>query len=136
MGRRPNPTTGLGAVLRELRQRAGLKVEELAHGAGLSPGYVSKLENNRVPLPRPETIEALADALGVRVDALVGKTGGMPRVIERAYRETPAAFLKLAKMTRQEREAFATTPQQGVTANKKRPVQPAATKQLKNRLMR
>lgn len=107
MGRKPNPTGGLGAVLRDLREELGFTIEELADAAGLSAGYLSKIENNRVPLPRRRSLEALADLLGVRVEVLLGKSEGVPAEVVRAYRESPAAFVALARMTRREREAFA-----------------------------
>lgn len=112
-------------MLRQLRQRAGLTVEDLAYAADLSQGYVSKLENNRIPMPRPATMEALADALGVGVEVLIGEAQAVPRVVERAYRESPAAFLKLAGMSRRERDAFA---QRSSGSTK--------TTRLKNRLMK
>ena len=54
---------GFGALLRALREAAGLSQEELAARAGLSSHAVSALERGARTRPYPHTIRALADAL-------------------------------------------------------------------------
>ncbi|MDQ4126818.1 MAG: helix-turn-helix domain-containing protein [Actinomycetota bacterium] len=54
-----------GALLRGLRQAAGLTQEELASRAGLSPNAVGTLERGRRKRPYPHTVRALAEALGL-----------------------------------------------------------------------
>ena len=53
----------LGAVLRQLREAAGLSQEELAERAGLSSHAVSALERGTRTRPYPHTLRALSDAL-------------------------------------------------------------------------
>lgn len=55
--------TTLGRNVRRLRARLGLSQKELADLAGVSS--VPMIESGRRVQPRPETIEALARALGV-----------------------------------------------------------------------
>ncbi|MFF5076324.1 helix-turn-helix domain-containing protein [Actinoplanes sp. NPDC000266] len=58
----------LATVVRELRQRAGLTLEELAGSSGLSVRAISDLERERSHTPQRRTITALADALGLDGD--------------------------------------------------------------------
>src|ERR1700761_6843834 len=50
-------------VLRQLRSRARLTQDELAHRAGVSFRTVSDLERGRATTPQKETVRLLADAL-------------------------------------------------------------------------
>lgn len=45
---------------------------EFAHESGVDPQTISSIENGRVLRPKDHTSEALAEALGVTVFALVG----------------------------------------------------------------
>jgi tetratricopeptide (TPR) repeat protein/transcriptional regulator with XRE-family HTH domain len=56
---------GFGALLRRLRDGAGLTQEELAEAAGLSPRSVSDLERGINRTARKETARLLADALSL-----------------------------------------------------------------------
>jgi predicted ATPase/DNA-binding XRE family transcriptional regulator len=57
--------SALGSLLRGHRLRAHLSQVELAHRAGLSVDAVAALERGRRRTPRPYTVRALADALGL-----------------------------------------------------------------------
>ncbi len=61
-------TKEYGARLRTLRQRAGLTQQKLAQAAGLSVSAVGRLEQGGNP--SPETVAALAHALGIPIKAL------------------------------------------------------------------
>ena len=68
----------IGDVIKEFRKLNDLSLEEFGKMAGLSKSYVSMLENNRDPRGNPvnpslETIDKIASAIGVDVDALVGQ---------------------------------------------------------------
>jgi transcriptional regulator with XRE-family HTH domain len=52
--------------IKELRQKRGLTQQQLGEAAGLSKPFVSQLENGRRE-PSAQTLEALADYLGVKV---------------------------------------------------------------------
>lgn len=60
---------GLGARLREGRERAGLTLRGLARGVGVSPSLVSQIEHGIVT-PSVGTLYAIANALGLLVDDL------------------------------------------------------------------
>jgi predicted ATPase/transcriptional regulator with XRE-family HTH domain len=57
--------SSFGEQLRQLREGAGLTQEELAERAGLSAQAVGALERGDRQRPYPQTVRALADALGL-----------------------------------------------------------------------
>lgn len=63
------PPPAFAARLRTLRERAKLTPTELAHAAGLTQQALSLLERGERN-PTWATVQALADALGVRTDTL------------------------------------------------------------------
>lgn len=67
--RRSNPgSSPFGTLLRRLRDAANLTQEELAEQAGVSARLVSDLERGKILRPRRDTIQMLADALGLTGD--------------------------------------------------------------------
>jgi transcriptional regulator with XRE-family HTH domain len=71
----------LAQRLRAARRRRGLSREELAHAAGMSYGAVVQVESGRRTDNKISTVVALADALEVPLDYLLGR------------RENPQPFL-------------------------------------------
>lgn len=64
--------------LKALRENAGMSQQSLAVSAGLSVSLVSQIERGSRIDPRMSTITALATALGVTLDDLVGRTRPIP----------------------------------------------------------
>lgn len=62
----------LGSRIKELRQSAGLTLTQLARKAGLSQGYLSKIENSR-NAPPVSTLLMIARALNVTMGELFGE---------------------------------------------------------------
>jgi transcriptional regulator with XRE-family HTH domain len=62
---------GIGPRLRAARERRGLSREALAVHSGLSWSAIAQVESGRRKNVRPQTLSALADALGVTIDYLV-----------------------------------------------------------------
>ncbi len=60
----------LAERVRQLREKAGLTVQELALASGLSIASIYKIEEGRRPDPQWSSIQALARALGVNTDDL------------------------------------------------------------------
>lgn len=61
----------LGPKIRSERAKRGWSSRELARRAGVSSAAVSLIETERRETPGVETVKAIADALGVTVDALL-----------------------------------------------------------------
>jgi transcriptional regulator with XRE-family HTH domain len=54
-----------GEKLRRLRRGSGLTQAQLAKASGISQASITMIETGEVENPRPATIKALADVLGV-----------------------------------------------------------------------
>ena len=61
-----------GEIMRRWRERAGLSQCELAKLSGISQVTISALEKGRNSGGNLDTIELLADALGLSIDEYVG----------------------------------------------------------------
>lgn len=58
---------GIGAKIKSLRKKKGLKQIELAKMAGISNTYLSDIEKGRTE-PSIKTLTKIANALGVEID--------------------------------------------------------------------
>jgi len=67
----------LGQIIRSRRQQLGLTQEELAAriGGGVRQAEVSRLESDRVALPRRQRLERISAALGVPIGELLAGAG-------------------------------------------------------------
>jgi transcriptional regulator with XRE-family HTH domain len=65
----------MGVNVKKLRQAAGWSQQQLATLAGLSMSAVALIEQGKKPDPHLSTVVALAGALGVSLDELVGQGG-------------------------------------------------------------
>jgi DNA-binding XRE family transcriptional regulator/mannose-6-phosphate isomerase-like protein (cupin superfamily) len=61
----------LGARLRDERQKAGMSLRELARRLGVSPSFVSQIENGKSS-PSVATLYSIAQVLGTSIDSLFG----------------------------------------------------------------
>jgi transcriptional regulator with XRE-family HTH domain len=67
--------TSFGALLRQLRSARSLTRDELARRAGMTAKAIGLLERGERRRPYPQTVRALADALGLddaRREELIG----------------------------------------------------------------
>ncbi|HHV93565.1 MAG TPA: helix-turn-helix transcriptional regulator [Firmicutes bacterium] len=64
----------LGERIRTFREKRGLTLQEVASRSGLSRSYLSEIENGKKQ-PSVKTLEALAAALNVALDALLPEEG-------------------------------------------------------------
>ncbi len=60
----------LGLALREARASASRSMVEVATEAGISVETLRKIETGRIPTPAFFTVAAIADAVGLPLDAL------------------------------------------------------------------
>jgi transcriptional regulator with XRE-family HTH domain len=63
----------IGKRIRDLREERGLTQRELARRAGLTPSGVGFIEHGQTRNPSAETVVAIARALGVPVEELLGE---------------------------------------------------------------
>jgi transcriptional regulator with XRE-family HTH domain len=71
-------TQSLGRLLHEARADHDLTLLDVAGRAGCSPGYVHKLEADRVRTPSPRVLAGLAAALGLPYRQLMTAAGYDP----------------------------------------------------------
>lgn len=64
-----------GAVLRQAREVRALSAIDAARAAGISPAYLSKLENDAVRKPSPHVLHQLSEALSVPYAELMRLSG-------------------------------------------------------------
>jgi len=63
---------GLGRLLQSARQRAGLTQQQLCQQANLSFSTLTKIERGAIKAPSIFTVQAIAEALSVSLDDLIG----------------------------------------------------------------
>ena len=64
----------MGRRVQDARKKAGLTQAKLAEAAGVTDETLSRLERGKFAVA-PETLLAVADALGASLDGLTGRTG-------------------------------------------------------------
>ena len=67
--------TSIGVVIRQAREVRRLSSVDAARSAGISPAYLSKLENDAVKRPSPHVLHQLSEALAVPYDELMRLSG-------------------------------------------------------------
>jgi transcriptional regulator with XRE-family HTH domain len=67
--------TNLAHLIASKRKEAGLTSKQLAERSGLSPAYISRLEKGDYPSPSLPSIKALADGLGLTLQAFLQEAG-------------------------------------------------------------
>src|ERR1700758_2216315 len=71
-GQVKGPAMKFGQRIKELRTTKGLTLDQLAQETGSSKSYIWELENKNPPRPSAEKLSAIAGALEVTVDYLIG----------------------------------------------------------------
>ncbi len=68
-----------GEYLKQIREEVyGDSIREFGRRIGFSPGYIGKLELAQVGVPKRQTIEQMAEKLGLNPDLLLTKAGYAP----------------------------------------------------------
>lgn len=82
----PSPEGEVGPRLRQLREQKGVSARQVAQLAGLTPAYLSRLENGRVS-PTVATLARLVAAMGETMATLFSEPpGSHENVVRRADR--------------------------------------------------
>jgi len=90
------PTETLGTTIRAARSAHDLSLQQVAERAGCSPGYVHKLEMDRVRTPSPRVLAGLAEALGLRYDELMKAADYEPAATTPAPPAMPGAIKRFS----------------------------------------
>jgi transcriptional regulator with XRE-family HTH domain len=102
-----NSSTTLGKAIQRARERAGMTQAALAKALGVPQGVVARLETGGRPDPRLSTVLAVANALGVSIDALVEDAGLTPVLpSRRVLHEAVIEAVGTARRVRKELTAF------------------------------
>lgn len=91
-----------GHLLRELRMRHPdySSLREFARKVGLSPAYLSRIENEKEPPPSEAVVEKLAEALGADKYELFSYAGKIPEEFLETFKKNPkgvASFMRRAQ---------------------------------------
>lgn len=88
-----------GSLVKSLRQQTGLTQSQVAESLGVTPGYISNVENNRTAMSL-RMLTYYARLVGCSLDSLVGELE--PEYAETALdRELYQAILKLDTDTKE-----------------------------------
>ena len=91
-----------GQLIRELRinQKDYNSLREFARKVGLSPAYLSRIENQKEPPPSESIIERMAEALGIDKYELFSHAGKIPLEFLETFQKNPksvASFMRRAQ---------------------------------------
>lgn len=90
-----------GERVRELRLQRNLTQQKVAEKVGVTVGYISKVEKERLQFgdyPSEKFIHKLADALQCDEDELLLLTDRVPPAIQMRVLERPEAFRRIAEL--------------------------------------
>ena len=106
----------IGNVLRQAREVRDLSAVDAARASGISPAYLSRLENDAVRKPSPNVLHRLSEALGLPYAELMRLSGyRVPGEAPSSGSEGIGAAL-FANLTEDEREELLELPLAGVAA--------------------
>lgn len=88
------PSNRYGARQRDLRVAKGLTLRKFAEALGVSPTYVSGIENGTLPPPTPDRLTKIAELLETSLDDLIGLAGRWDDVAKQAVEDRPE-FVRL-----------------------------------------
>lgn len=100
------PRTTFGPVLREARLAKGITLRKFAEMVGISPTYLSQVEQENVDPPTAERVKTMAELLGANADEWIALAGRLPEDLPGIIRKQPTAMPELL------REASGLTPEQ------------------------
>ncbi|MDQ2809318.1 MAG: helix-turn-helix domain-containing protein [Chloroflexota bacterium] len=83
----------LGDIVKAQRSARRWTQRELAQRAGIGQAHISMLERNRVPAPGLDTVQALAGAFGLPVNALLEAAGLPGLAVDPPHSDSPRSHL-------------------------------------------
>lgn len=95
-----------GQVLREARLAKGITLRKFAEMVGISPTYLSQVEQDNVDPPTAERVKTMAELLGANSDEWIALAGRLPVDLPGIIQKQPTKMPELL------REVSGLTPQQ------------------------
>jgi len=95
-----------GQVLRKKRLEKGYSLRKFAEKVGVSPTYLSQVEQSNVAPPTAERVQRMAELLGENPDEWIGLAGRVPEDLPEIIQSEPTEMPELL------REAYGLTAEQ------------------------
>lgn len=89
-----------GPTLRELRKARGFTLREFAQLLGVSPTYMSLVEQEKEKPPTAERIKLIAKILGISIDELLVLAGKLPEDLPKIIHGQPKALTSFLRTAR------------------------------------
>ncbi len=86
-----------GQVLREARLGKGITLRKFAEMVGISPTYLSQVEQDNVDPPTAERVHKMASLLGASADEWIALAGRVPEDLPRIIQNEPTAMPELLR---------------------------------------
>jgi len=88
-----------GETLRAIREQRNYGLRELARAVGMTPAYLSMIENGKEPPPSQEMVTAIARCLALDANELSTLAGRLPEDLVEILRERPLRMTALLRMS-------------------------------------
>lgn len=89
-----------GQLLREKRVQKGFSLRKFAELVGISPTYLSQVEQDNVDPPTADRVKRMAELLGESVDEWTALAGRLTEDLPEIIREAPTAVSDLLRAVR------------------------------------
>jgi transcriptional regulator with XRE-family HTH domain len=86
-----------GQVLREARLAKGITLRKFAEMVGISPTYLSQVEQDHVDPPTAERVKMMATLLGANADEWTALAGRVPEDLPGIIQKQPTAMPELLR---------------------------------------
>jgi transcriptional regulator with XRE-family HTH domain len=86
-----------GDVLREKRMAKGISLRKFADQVGVSPTYLSQVEQGNIDPPTAERVRKMAEILGENADELIALAGRVPEDLPKIIQKQPTQMPELLR---------------------------------------
>jgi len=86
-----------GDVLREKRMAKGISLRKFADQVGVSPTYLSQVEQGNIDPPTAERVKKMAEILGENADELIALAGRVPEDLPKIIQKQPTQMPELLR---------------------------------------
>lgn len=83
--------------MREKRKAKGFTLRRFAEKVGVSPTYLSQVEQGNTAPPRAERVKKMAELLGENADEFVGLAGRVPEDVPELIQKQPTQMPELLR---------------------------------------